>query len=54
VCSKRGVIGMGTKIFNGLPTELTNEMNFNVFKKKFKNYLVCNVFYSLKEFFNNL
>ncbi|PNF17023.1 hypothetical protein B7P43_G02754 [Cryptotermes secundus] len=50
---KRGVIGMGTKIFNGLPTELKSVNNFNVFKKKLKNYLLCNVFYSLQEFFNN-
>jgi hypothetical protein len=33
-CSKRGVINMGTKILNGLPVELKNEMNPNVFKKK--------------------
>jgi hypothetical protein len=45
---------MGTKIFNGLPTELKNEMNFNVFKSKLNNYLLCNVFCSLLEFFNNL
>jgi hypothetical protein len=51
--SKRGVISMGTKIFNALPIELKNERNFNVFKRKLKNYLLCNVFYSLKEFFNN-
>jgi hypothetical protein len=25
---------MGTKIFNGLPIELKNEMNLNVFKRK--------------------
>jgi hypothetical protein len=53
-CSKRGVNSMGTKIFNGLPTELKNQMNFNVFKRKLKNYLPCNVFYSLQGFFNNL
>jgi hypothetical protein len=45
---------MGTKIFNGLPTELKNEMNFNVFKRKLKHDLLCNDFYSLQEFFNNL
>jgi hypothetical protein len=27
---------MGTKILNGLPVELKNEMNPNVFKKKLK------------------
>jgi hypothetical protein len=46
------VINMGTKIFNGLPVELKNEMNLNVFKRKLKFYLLCNVFYSLQEFFN--
>jgi hypothetical protein len=45
---------MGTKIFNGLPTELKNEINFNVFKRKLKHYLLCNVFYSLQELFDNL
>jgi hypothetical protein len=50
--SKRGVINMGTKIFNDLPIELENEMNLNVFKRKLKGYLLCNVFYSLQEFFN--
>jgi hypothetical protein len=44
---------MGTKIFNGLPIELKSVKNFNVFKMKLKNYLLCNVFYSLQEFFNN-
>jgi hypothetical protein len=43
---------MGTKIFNGLPIELKNEMNINVFKRKLKGYLLSNVFYSLQEFFN--
>jgi hypothetical protein len=53
---------MGTKIFNGLPIELKNEMNLNVFKRKLNGcllckrklngYLLCNVFYSLQEFFS--
>jgi hypothetical protein len=42
--SKRGVINMGTKIFNGLPIELKNEMNLNVFKRNLKGYLLCIVF----------
>jgi hypothetical protein len=50
--SKRGVISKETKILNGLPVELKNETNPNVFKKKLKGYLICNVFYSLQEFFN--
>jgi hypothetical protein len=51
--SNRGAISMGTKVFNALPIELKNEINFNVLKRTLKNYLLCNVFYSLKEFFNN-
>jgi hypothetical protein len=43
---------MGTKILNGLPIELKNETSTNVFKKTLKGYLICNVFYSLQEFFN--
>jgi hypothetical protein len=43
---------MGTKIFNGLPIELKNEMNLNVFKRKLNGDLLSNVFYSLQEFFN--
>jgi hypothetical protein len=50
-CCKRGVISKGTKIFNGLPNELKGVNNFNAFKKKLKRYLLCNVFYSLQEFF---
>jgi hypothetical protein len=34
------------QILNGLPVELKNETNTNVFKKKLKGYLICNVFYS--------
>jgi hypothetical protein len=43
---------MGTKIFNDLPIELKNVDNFNVCKRKLKNYLLCSAFYSLQEFFN--
>jgi hypothetical protein len=43
---------VGTKILNGLPVELKNEMNPNVSKKKLKGYLICNVFYSLQELFS--
>jgi hypothetical protein len=43
---------MGAKIFNDIPLELKNEMNLNVFKRKLKGYLLCNVSYSLQEFFN--
>jgi hypothetical protein len=43
---------MGIKTFNGLPLELESIENFKVFKKKLKNYFVCNEFYSLHGFFN--
>jgi hypothetical protein len=42
-CSKRGVISMGDKMLNGLPTELKNDMNFNVFKRKLK--IICYVMF---------
>jgi hypothetical protein len=28
------------------------DINFNIFKKKLRNYLLCNIFYSLQEVFN--
>jgi hypothetical protein len=36
---------MGTKILNGLPIELKNEINLNIFKRKLRGYLICNVFF---------
>jgi hypothetical protein len=33
---------VGIKIFKGFPLELKNAENFKVFKKKLKNYLICN------------
>jgi hypothetical protein len=50
----RGVISMGTKIFNGLPNDLKGVKDFSVFKKKLKSYLLCNVFYFLQEFLTNV
>jgi hypothetical protein len=44
---------MGTKIYNGFPTELKNVKNFNAFKKKLKNYLLSKAFYSFHEFFES-
>jgi lipopolysaccharide export LptBFGC system permease protein LptF len=41
---------MGTKILNGLPIKLKNEINLNLFKRTLKGYLMYNVFYSLQEF----
>jgi hypothetical protein len=51
--TRRGLSSMGTKIFNGLPTELKNVKNVNVFKKKLKSYLLNSVFYSLQELYLN-
>jgi hypothetical protein len=48
--STRGVINLGTKIFNGLPIELKNEMNLKVFKRKLKGYLLCIFFILYKNF----
>jgi hypothetical protein len=44
---------MGTKIYNGIPTELKNVKQFNAFKKKLKNHLRCKAFYSFQEFFGS-
>jgi hypothetical protein len=44
---------MGTKIYNGLPTELKNVKNFNAFKNKLKNYFLSKAFYSFQEFFGS-
>jgi hypothetical protein len=51
-CCKKSVINMGIQIFNGLPLELKSIEHFKIFKK-LKNYLICNEFYSLHEFFNH-
>jgi hypothetical protein len=44
---------MGTKIYNNLPLEIKSVDNFNVFKRKLKNYLLHSAFYSLQEFLSN-
>jgi hypothetical protein len=49
---KKSIINMWIKIFNCLHLKLKSIENFKVFKKKLKNYLICNEFYSLHEFFN--
>jgi hypothetical protein len=41
---------MGTKILNGLPVELKNEMNPNVFKKKLKGIWYVTFFILHKNF----
>jgi hypothetical protein len=38
---------MGTKMFNGLPSELKNVKNFDVFKKKLKNWFFFVMFFIL-------
>jgi hypothetical protein len=44
---------MGPKIYNNLPLEIKRVDNFNVFKRKLKNYLLHSAFYSLQEFLSN-
>jgi hypothetical protein len=38
---------MGIKIYN-LPSEIKTTQNFKAFKRKLKDYLLLNAFYSLK------
>jgi hypothetical protein len=42
---------MGIKIYNNLPSEIKTTQNFKAFKRKLKDYLLLNAFYSHKEFF---
>jgi hypothetical protein len=49
---KKSVTNMGIKIYNNLPSEIKTTQNFKAFKRKLKDYLLLNVFYSLKEFLN--
>jgi hypothetical protein len=44
---------MGTKIYNNLHLEIKSVDNFNVFKRKLKNYLLHGAFCSLQEFLSN-
>jgi hypothetical protein len=49
---KKSVTNMGIKMYNNLPFEIETTQNFKAFKRKLKDYLLLNAFYSLKEFFN--
>jgi hypothetical protein len=44
---------MGAKMYNSLPLEIKSVDNFNVFKRKLKNYLLHSTFYCLQEFLSN-
>jgi hypothetical protein len=44
---------MGIKIYNNSPSEIKTTQNFKAFKRKLKDYLLLNAFYSFKEFFFN-
>jgi hypothetical protein len=44
---------MRIEIYNNLPSEIKTTQNFKDFKRKLKDYLLLNAFYSLKEFLIN-
>jgi hypothetical protein len=50
---KKSLINVGTKIYNNFPLETKSVDNYNVFKRKVKNYLLHSAFYSLQEFLSN-
>jgi hypothetical protein len=44
---------MGLKVFNSLPSYIKVKINYiNEFKRLIKNFLYCNSFYTLEEYFN--
>jgi hypothetical protein len=44
---------MGQNIFNSLPSHIKDKIdNGREFKRLIRNFLYCNNFYSLKEYFN--
>jgi hypothetical protein len=45
---------MGIKIYNNLLSEIKTTQNVKAFKRKLKDYLLLNAFYSLKEFLINM
>jgi hypothetical protein len=44
----------GTKLMNKLPKELQEETNINLFRRKLKNILIKNTYYSISEFMTSL
>jgi hypothetical protein len=50
---QKGIINMGTKIYNNLPSYIKDTSdNLNKFKSLLKKFLYSNLFYTLKEYFN--
>ena len=47
---KKSVINMGTKVYNNLPKYLKEIDDYKAFKKEFKLFLLCQMFYSAEEF----
>jgi len=47
---KRGVIIMGTKLYNKLPERIKELESYKTFKKKLKSLLLLHSFYSVEEF----
>jgi hypothetical protein len=52
VCQE-GIYYMGQKIFNSLPSDIKDKIdNGREIKRLIRNFLYCNNFYSLEEYFN--
>ena len=52
ICQK-GIYYMGQNIFNSLPSDIKDKIdNGREFKRLIRNFLYCNNFYSLEEYFN--
>jgi hypothetical protein len=50
---QKGVHYAGIRVFNHLPSSITNTANeTKMFKKTFKRFLMDNSFYSMDEYFN--
>jgi hypothetical protein len=52
ICQK-GIYYMGQKNFNSLPSDIKDKIdNGREFKRLIRNFVYCNSFYSLEEYFN--
>ena len=50
VADKKTVINMGTKVYNNLPKFLKEIDDYKAFKKRLKQFLLLQTFYSVEEY----
>lgn len=48
---KKSVINMGIRLYNKLPKNIQREERYNSYKRKMREFLIDNAFYSLDEYF---